>query len=185
MAGHGSVQAIQGIGSPQGWKALAAAHVTFEHGPETVHETEEPASTHGTEEDTVTFSTDAQAAVQEDRETHGKGKGRHKAGGDWKNHGEMVSYAATHGVHGRDLARIAKGEVEGLTQADLDRIGSGKITLDALVAEKAKAAEAAAHPAEAEGTNATPPEETDAAAEAHTDEAEAAEHTHEEEGLAA
>jgi hypothetical protein len=91
---------------------------------------------------TISLSSQAQSLLAEESDP---GKKETKQGdGEWKNHGQMVSYAAKNGIHGQDLSQISKGETEGLTKADMDRIGNGELTLQELLDEKAKAAEEAA-----------------------------------------
>jgi hypothetical protein len=97
-------------------------------------------------EDTqISLSDQAQSLLAEEKDPETKGKKQGE--GEWKNHGQMVSYAAKNGIHGQDLSQIAKGDVEGLTKEDMNRVGNGELTLAELLEEKAKAAEAAAQKA--------------------------------------
>jgi hypothetical protein len=71
-------------------------------------------------------------ATAEAGESHGRGHGHGKrsasSDGEFKNHGQMVSAAAHAGIHGKDLAAIAKGDTT-VDKAALSAIGNGDVTL--------------------------------------------------------
>lgn len=99
-------------------------------------ETEAQVSPYG--RDTVTLSDEAQEHLNQ---SHGHGHG-HKAYGDYRNFGQYISSAAKAGVHGQNLAQIARGDVDQVFTADqLKRLGNGEVTIDQLLDEIKKAQE--------------------------------------------
>lgn len=100
--------------------------------------------------DSVTLSPEATKALNENKSEHsnkGHGHGHGKTDySPYKNHGDYISHAAKAGIHGKELAELAKGEYNKehiFTPEELKKVGNGEMTFDDLLKNlKAKAEEA-------------------------------------------
>ena len=89
-------QPIRNIGDATSRSAHGPEHVSHAHGVERTH----AAHRVGSVEPTTTERSDGVAL-----------SGQAQARTEYRNHGQMVREAAHQGIHGQDLARIARGEV--------------------------------------------------------------------------
>ena len=92
-------QPIRNIGDVTSRPAHGPDHASHSHGVERTHGIQ-PSTQVGAVEPTTTERSDGVAL-----------SGQAQARTEYRNHGQMVREAAHQGIHGKDLARIARGEV--------------------------------------------------------------------------